>query len=258
MSENVQTSEQTKLQNQEVPSASAASHAEEKHELLKKSSGGGTGSKKTSKQYTDSSQSKRRHVCPDYFGVKSYLHDFYDNHVYKDPQIYEEDDDIRLLLNPSAKRRRRCPPIWLKVCVWCGVNLLLFGMIGILVGYFVPQKPIIRKLIHGENVAMVDHRAMSYNAVLDLCKLVGLILFCTGGVLLASALLLPSILTSRCSCEDDCDDAIPVNLGEEPGPKSPIEMTIPATSKLKNVQPAPGKVTFHQPPVQDDAVQVKD
>lgn len=254
MSDNIQASDNSKSHTPEVTTNTGTDNAEEKHELLHK----GSGIKKSSQQYTESGSQKRKHVCPDYFGVKSYLHEFYDNHVYKDPQIYEEDDDIRLLLNPHARRRRRCPPIWLKVCIWCGVNLLLFGMVGIIVGYFVHQKPIIKKLEHGDNVAVIDRSAISYNAILDLCKLIGLILFCIGGVMLASALLLPSILVSRCSCEDDSDDAIRVSVGEDQAPKSPIEMTIPATSKVKNVQPSTGKVTFQQPPVQEDDVHVKD
>ena len=41
---------------------------------------------------------KLRAGCPDYFGVKSYLHHFYDTHFYKDPDIYEDEDDFRYSL----------------------------------------------------------------------------------------------------------------------------------------------------------------
>lgn len=191
---------------------------------------------------------KRKRSCPVYFGVKSYLHHFYDTHTsYKDPSVYEDDDDL-YLLHPNP-RRRRCPPIWWKIFMWVGVNLLLFGVVGILVGYLVPPK----KVIVGENKPAgewyIDTSAKSYNTTLDMCKLIGLILFCIGGITLAMSLLFPSFLSHYCD-DDHADDTMKVPLrppedgdggeGGEMGkpPLSPVEMTIPATSKVKSVQPA--------------------
>lgn len=185
---------------------------------------------------TDPGKSKKKiSGCPVYFGVKSYLHEFYDpNSSAKDPNIYE-DDDVALLLNPRA-RRRRCPPIWLKVCIWSGANLLLFGIVGILVGYTVPRKSPVTKVSEDTNLGYIDHNAVSFNSTLDLCKLVGLILFCSGGIIFAMSLLFPSFLTSYCD-EDPTEDSIRIPIADEKTPLSPIEMSIPATSKVKNVQP---------------------
>lgn len=198
-----------------------------------------------------------------YFGVKSYLHQFYDTHTsYKDPSVYEDDDDA-YLLHPNP-RRRRCPPIWWKIFMWVGVNLLLFGVVGILVGYLVPPKT----EIVGENKPAgewyIDTSAKSYNTTLDMCKLIGLVLICIGGITLAMSLLFPSFFSHY--CEDDADDVLKVPLRPGGGddieaggkaPLSPIEMTIPATSKVKGVQPA-RKLPESSTPSATGAVAYKD
>lgn len=180
---------------------------------------------------------EKRRSCPDYFGVKSYLHNFYDTAFFKDPSIYEEEDDYRYLLNP-ARRRRRCRPVWWKVSTWIGVNLMIFGVVGILVGYLVPRKPIIIETDSTNQILLVDKQANPHNTMLDMCKIIGLVLFCLGGTTLALALLFPSFLHQYCS-EERYDDGIRVRYGEDskPPPLSPIEMTIPASSKVSSVQP---------------------
>lgn len=211
--------------------------------------------KKTGKVFFDDDvPEKKKRVCPYYFGVRSYLHNFYDSATYKDPSIYEEDDDNRYLLNPHA-RRRRCRPIWLKVCIWVGVNLLVLGVLAILAGYFIPTKSIIRKGEVQENVGYVDEDAVRFNTTLDLLKLVGLILFCVGGILLAVALMFPTFMSNMCS-DDIGEEAIRIQSGEEKPPLSPIEMTIPATSKVKGVQPPfSSKQKIH---FQEDSVKFKE
>ncbi|XP_052777544.1 neurensin-1-like [Mya arenaria] len=198
--------------------------AEENHDAASKPA-----SRKTSRTSTP----KKKH-CPDYFGVKSYLHDFYEA-TYKDPSIYEDEDDFRFLLHPNP-RRRRCPQIWWKIFMWLGVNLLVFGIIGILVGYLVPQKSIFLKVDEEHSEGYVDRSAMTFNTTLDVCKLIGLILFCVGGMTLAMALLFPSFLTSYCD-EDPGEDNFNVRVEDEEAPLSPVDMSIPKSSKVKSVQP---------------------
>ena len=194
-------------------------------------------------------ESRSHSICSDYFGVRSYLHDFYDAHVYKDPVIYEDDDDARYLLNPAAAARRRrgcCSAIWWKVFVWIGVNLLVFGVIGVLVGYLVPHQPAMVGELP-DRVAVMDRHAIDFNFKLYICKLVGIVLFCVGGVTLTLALLFPSV---SFHCMDDdrrgydaadasfrvMSDAAP-GPGEEKPPTSPLDDSIPTTGKVSNVQP---------------------
>ncbi|XP_061182480.1 neurensin-1-like [Saccostrea echinata] len=224
-------------------------YAEEKHDTVSTPK-----EKKGKAFFSDDVLGEKKRSCPYYFGVKSYLHNFYDSATYKDPSIYEEDDDNRYLLNPHA-RRRRCRPVWLKVCIWIGVNLLVLGVLAILAGYFIPTKPIISKGEKEDNVGYVDEDAVKFNTTLDLLKLVGLVLFCVGGILLAVALMFPTFMSNMCSDEIG-EEAIRIQMGEEKPPLSPIEMTIPATSKVKSVQP-PGssKQKIH---FKEDSVNFRD
>ncbi|XP_074643258.1 neurensin-1-like [Tubulanus polymorphus] len=177
---------------------------------------------------------RRRSGCPDYFGVKSYLHFFYDPSVIKDPSIYEDDDGFPFL-NPRP-RRARCRSIWWKIFVWIGANLLVFGILGILISYLLPRRP--TEMLKGDKYEVLDTSAIRFNHNLDLCKLVSLIVFCVGGLTLIISLLFPSLLYHYCDESSKKDDGFKVGLlNEEPAPMSPIEMTVPATSKLQNVQP---------------------
>jgi len=182
---------------------------------------------------------QQKYGCGDFFGVKSHLHHFYDTHFYKDPSIYEEDEDEFRYLLRNNHRRRRCGSIWWKVFVWIGANFLVFGIIGVLVGYLVPMRPIIVGSL-SENIEIVDREAISYNFNLDVCKLVGLLLFCVGGLTLTVALLFPSFLYQY--FDDDVDSrgnsSFKVRISDEPPTlKSPLEMSVPACSKLSSVQP---------------------
>ena len=152
--------------------------------------------------------------------------------------------------------------------MWLGVTLLLFGVIGILVGYLVPPRHVLishsqsssslsssssSSSSSGEDYdsgeAYVDEGAQEYNTTLDMSKLIGLILFCVGGVTLAMALLFPSFLTHHCLDEDLYEheaDLRDVTGGYSKhhhkkqggdGGASLEQSTIPASAKVKEVQP---------------------
>lgn len=113
---------------------------------------------------------------------------------------------------------------------------------GILIGYLVPPRHVLIESpddLTGE--AYVDEKAQEYNTTLDMCKLIGLILFCIGGVTLAMSLLFPSFLAHY--CEDEVNSDYPPikaplqQCDPEKGPLSPLQAVIPSSSTVKGVQP---------------------
>jgi len=209
-----------------------------KRERLKRSVSMEKVDEETERQAVDAEATGSVRGCADYFGVKSYLHNFYETHVYKDPDIYE-DDARRYLLAANGSRRHRCAAaaVWWKVFVWIGANFLVFGVVGVLVGYLVPQRPVFIGAI-ADNVEVIDRGAVSFNFNLDVCKLVGLVLFCVGGLTLTVALIFPSFLDHYCG-EDErrLDGSFKVCIDNDTPPTCPMELSVPATGKISSVQP---------------------
>nr|CAD7392184.1 unnamed protein product [Timema cristinae] len=110
--------------------------------------------------------------CQLYFGVKSYLHQFYDSNPAKRTQLYGEfvEDDFEYLVDPNKVRRSHCcKGFWFRAGVWGGVNLLLVGIIALLVGYLTPQRDMV--VGYQDNLEILDRWAIAFNRRLELCRL---------------------------------------------------------------------------------------
>ncbi|GAB6028906.1 Neurensin-1 [Chamberlinius hualienensis] len=215
--------------------------------------------------------------CPDYYGVKSYLHHFYENVAVKNPDLYEElqggnitsagatRTGYRYLMEPPKKLK--CRSLWWKMAVWSGVFILIAGVIVILVGYLLPRRLVVLDGFSSDSNdewRVVDKAALRYNAKLDTCKLTGLIVFCIGGAVVAVALLIPSFFYNYCdedwhggqtieppikvrtdSLDDDdeeCDDDEDEDDPLPPAVLSPTEKKVPVTEELMKIQPVWGEV----------------
>lgn len=146
---------------------------------------------------------------------------------------------FRLLLKENVTRRRRCiSSIWWKVFVWIGANLLIFGTVGVLVGYLVPQKTVIVAETE-DNYDILDNQAINFNMNLDVCKLVGLILFCIGGLTLTVALLVPTIVVPKHEPPPpDIDTTLTSVSDYQDQPRSPPPVPVDSLTTVKQVQPA--------------------
>jgi len=145
--------------------------------------------------------------CPSFYGVKSYLHNFYES-GFKDPNVYEE-DEYAYLLRPSKPRSKFCKPIVWKATVWIGVNFLIFGIIGIFVAYCVPKKHGYQK--DGKYLVMIEE-AQAFNYNLEIVKLSGMLLFCFGGAITIIGLLVPTFLGHYCD-ESRRDEEFKIRVG---------------------------------------------
>jgi len=147
---------------------------------------------------TGSAKGEANKKCP-FFGVRSYLHNFYEHKDGKDQSTCET-DEYAFLLKPSPRKYGYCRPIAWKAAVWIGINFIIFGIIGIFVAYLVPSKtPVISETPYSVEL---DRDVKTYNDNLEIVKLVGLLLFCLGGTLTIGGLLVPTILYRYCFDDD--------------------------------------------------------
>ncbi|XP_059569125.1 neurensin-2 [Alligator mississippiensis] len=114
-----------------------------------------------------------------WYGVRSYLHLFYEDCTGASP-----DNDADVL--PASRARPAWPSIVWKVSLSAGALLLLLGVAALATGYLVPPK---LEGIGEEEFLVLDLQAMEYNQVLGTCRLAGIMLCTTAGVLAAAGLL---------------------------------------------------------------------
>ncbi|KAG9333883.1 hypothetical protein JZ751_009979 [Albula glossodonta] len=171
-----------------------------------------------------------------HYGVRSYLHHFYEECT---ASIWEQDEDFQTQRSLS----RRSSVLW-KVCLAFGTLMLIVGLTVLTVGYASPAKIV---TFGEEELVFVDSRAAGFNQALEQCKLVGSVMFCVGGSLATLGLLL-SAFTHSSSQEDrylqhrfreklaEIQAAVlPVTRAPTPG-----ERKVPVTlSKVQNIQPIP-------------------
>jgi len=183
---------------------------------------------------------EKKSGCPTFYGVRSYLHNFYEEQDVgaKDPSLFESHDEYALLLRPRPERRTLCRPLIWKICVWIGVNLLVFGIVGIFVSYLVPQKVVYKE--YAQHIVL-NRVAQRHNANLELVKLVGLMLFCVGGAITVVALLVPTLMWRH--CQDYTDEGLRVRIAREPkASDSGAQISIAPggqliSTKMNSVQP---------------------
>ncbi|XP_067009201.2 nucleolar protein dao-5 [Anabrus simplex] len=176
-------------------------------------------------------------TCPNFFGVRSYLHHFYETRNVVDDGIQEDDFEFLVDLTKDLKPKC-CKGFWFRAGLWSGINLMLIGLIALMVGYFTPQRKMV--VAYHDELEILDRWAIAFNHRLDMCRLVGLAVFCFGGVIVLITLLVSTFLHNN--CQTCCDPNYPSISMIEPFigdkvPPMPAGYKIPITEKIKSVQP---------------------
>ncbi|XP_034761134.2 neurensin-1-like [Acipenser ruthenus] len=117
------------------------------------------------------------------FGVRSYLHLFYEDCAFSQPKEDPEEPEGTLSSWASSH-----PLLW-RASLTTGILVLLMGVAALGTGLLVPPK--IEGFGEGE-LQVVDQQAIEYNQALERCALAGGILLTLGGTaLLACVLICP-------------------------------------------------------------------
>ncbi|KAF8781930.1 neurensin-1-like [Argiope bruennichi] len=178
-----------------------------------------------------STSTERNH--PEFFGVRSYVHTFYEAMAMDNPQDFENEFGYPV---PSRKRRRQLM-CW-RWILGSGVVTLMLGAILIAIGFLVPKRNVVVDI--QEDIEIIDKEHMAFNYALDIVKIMGITLFCTGGLMVAGLFLALTFI-----CKSRIDD--PLNAEEIPlaggdacpdtGPNAAMDVKVPATEELTAVQP---------------------
>ncbi|GIY41081.1 uncharacterized protein CDAR_225111 [Caerostris darwini] len=178
-----------------------------------------------------STSTERRN--PEFFGVRSYVHTFYEAMAMDNPHAYEESYGYVL---PSRKRRRQV--LCWRLTLGAGVVTFLLGIIFISIGFFVPKKKEVIDI--QEDIEIIDRAFLEFNKDLDVFKIVGMVLFSAGGLVMAGVLIAVTLMWRNRSDDPLSSEEIPLT-GTEPrqdeGPKTSMDVKVPATEEVTAVQP---------------------
>ncbi|XP_074596667.1 neurensin-1-like [Brevipalpus obovatus] len=173
---------------------------------------------------------------PSFFGVRSYIHHFYEpissHDGFRGDGSEDLDENSRYLIAP--KDSKKASRIW-RFFFWTGLLLLLSGSLTLIFTYFYPREEVI--IGQREEMQIIDPRAFDFNKKLDFLKILGLIFFCLGGCSVAVTLILPTLIGASCLDADDEDDSPPFKV-MLPDEDVDQEMKVPATQKVTSIQPS--------------------
>ncbi|CAF0867367.1 unnamed protein product [Brachionus calyciflorus] len=131
-------------------------------------------------QETDSNS----HFC---FGVKSYLHEFYDQSSITNNAYMER----------KKTKNKRLRLLWL-ITLSIGLLGLFIGSALLAYGHMSKEKIIIVENLENQ-MKIIDKNAIKYNYFLESCKIYGLLLFVFGGLIVCISLVMPSFI-----CYKEC------------------------------------------------------
>lgn len=125
------------------------------------------------------------------FGIKSYLHHFYDKKSIENCRETSYD----ILTEPSSephtylmeRGKRRYTSRYFRAFILLGILLLSIGLSLLIIGHFHSYRnPIIEVR---STMEVIDRRSLAFNYSLEMYRIIGLAVFCTGGIVIMLTLL---------------------------------------------------------------------
>ncbi|KAL1451333.1 hypothetical protein WDU94_005721 [Cyamophila willieti] len=125
------------------------------------------------------------------FGIRSYIHDFYDKRSIQTCREHSHN----ILAEPSQepetylieRGKRRYSNHYFRAFIILGMLLLSVGLSLLVIGHFHSYRnPIIDVR---SNIEIIDRRSLAYNYSLEMYRLIGLAVFCAGGIVIMLTLL---------------------------------------------------------------------
>jgi len=105
-----------------------------------------------------------------------------------------------------------------------------------------PRRPI--TISQDVNAPRLSDDAAAFDFKLEICRMIGLTMFCAGGLILAVSLMVPTFCyrsypSALDAAADDASHPVIVDGSDSEAEPLPVKSTVPATETLTEVQPAP-------------------
>ncbi|XP_076028659.1 uncharacterized protein LOC143017737 isoform X2 [Oratosquilla oratoria] len=171
-----------------------------------------------------------------FFGVKNYLHHFYERQHVQNPNIYEDfhQEEVYLVKRAGVTS---CSGTGFRWSLLLGGLILAMGAAAFIVAACTPRRATVLPRAGG-GVAIVDRAAAAHNADVDAVLLVGLVAVTLGGTVLVAAL----VSRTFCSPPEDPLDVFRLGVVEV---GSCMDEKVPANEHLTSVQP-PWQPAWHR------------
>ncbi|XP_025209147.1 uncharacterized protein LOC112604368 isoform X2 [Melanaphis sacchari] len=173
------------------------------------------------------------------FGVKSYLHEFYDDP--DDCELFQDDDgndddDFKYFVEPEIRWYHHCSGAFAVL----GLVVMAVGATAMAVGHLLPAKdPVVDRSTHME---VIDRRAVSFNDHLASCRYIGSMVFAVGFVFTVVRFWTSVIRNGgrKIGGNGDMRAAKKLRVGKErSSPTRTQTVRIPISGRLESVQPDP-------------------
>lgn len=138
--------------------------------------------------------------CMRDFGVRSYLHNFYQRQGHS-----------------SSNRDRKFSSRWWKHLLCAGSFLVFVGLCLLVIAFAVPRKAIDVNAGDSPSVIIIDRHALAYNTHLDASRVLGIALVIIGGIGFTLALLMPTFCHMWCASEDFTEETNPLKVNQREG-----------------------------------------
>ncbi|GFT82987.1 hypothetical protein NPIL_358251 [Nephila pilipes] len=173
---------------------------------------------------------------PKFFGVRNYLHTFYETVNIKNPQLYEDIPDESETTNEPQKENRSCRLGW-KIGITIGLIIVSIGLILILIGFVSPLHQSVAE--KNEEFLVIDKSASTFNDYMRMCRLVGVGMFIFGFSLFLAVILLAlcwNLDDENNECEDEESENVCLTFNPESTYQKGSDEKIPVTEELTTVQ----------------------
>ncbi|BFZ16404.1 hypothetical protein BsWGS_19443 [Bradybaena similaris] len=142
-----------------------------------------------------------------------------------------DDSDKQSLLQQIHYTHQRCVSRRWKLLTWAGLILIVMGILSVVVSYLIPSAEWITASGDLDQDVQIYNRMQECSVITYMCKIIGFLIFCIGGILLTMSLLFSSCFT--CSYRRQPGDFLVIEscecvdrTGGQPQMTGPVSCTI--------------------------------